>query len=46
MQEKRALYRSVGAEEVWVVDADGQIRFYADDALTASHIAPGCPNAV
>jgi Uma2 family endonuclease len=43
MQEKRALYRAVGAEEVWVVDADGQIRFYADDALTASHIAPGCP---
>jgi Uma2 family endonuclease len=46
MQEKRALYRSVGAEEVWVVDEEGQIRFYADDALEASHITPECPNAV
>lgn len=46
MQEKRRIYRSAGAQEVWIVDGEGQIRFYADDALEASHIAPHCPARV
>ena len=28
MQEKRRLYREIGAEEVWVVGEKGRIRFY------------------
>jgi Uma2 family endonuclease len=46
MQEKRALYRAAGADEVWVVDEAGAIRFFADEELDASRIAPGCPAAV
>jgi len=46
MQEKRALYRSVGAKEVWIVDQEGQIHFFADEALDASSIAPDCPNTL
>lgn len=43
MEAKRALYRSVGAEEVWVVDKEGRIHFFADEVLDASSIAPDCP---
>ncbi len=44
MQEKRALYREIGAEEVWIVDESGQIRFFGEEELEASEIAPGCPD--
>lgn len=40
MTEKRRLYRDAGAEEVWVVDAEGQIRFFADEELDRSGLAP------
>ena len=42
MQEKRALYMEAGAEEVWIVEEDGTVRFYADEELEldASRLAP------
>ncbi len=43
MNEKRALYLEVGAEEVWIVEEDGTVRFYADEELRASHLAPDFP---
>ena len=46
MDEKRRLYREIGAEEVWVVDTDGRIRFYREEEMDASEVAPGCPNEV
>jgi Uma2 family endonuclease len=46
MVEKRALYREIGAEEVWVVDEDGHIRFFTDEEQGQSAIAPGCPNQI
>jgi len=46
MTEKRALYRESGAEEVWVVDEEGHIRFFADEEQEQSTIAPGCPNRI
>jgi Uma2 family endonuclease len=46
MTEKRALYREIGAEEIWIVDEDDQIRFFDDDESEASQIAPDCPNEV
>jgi Uma2 family endonuclease len=44
IDEKRALYREVGADEVWVVDEDNQIRFYRDEEMDHSRIAPDCPS--
>jgi Uma2 family endonuclease len=44
MAEKRRLYRSIGAEEVWIVGENGQIRFFADEELNQSTIAPTSPN--
>jgi Uma2 family endonuclease len=46
MDEKRALYREIGAEEVWVVDEDGHIRFFTDEEQAQSAIAPECPNQI
>jgi len=43
MREKRALYRAIGAEEVWVVSEDGTIRFFGEAERGASAIAPSCP---
>jgi Uma2 family endonuclease len=43
IKEKRALYREAGADEVWVVDKDNQIRVYRDEEMDHSHIAPDCP---
>ena len=43
IEEKRALYREAGADEVWVVDEDEQIRFYGDGEMEHSRIAPDCP---
>jgi Uma2 family endonuclease len=44
IDEKRALYREVGADEVWVVDEHNQIRFYRDEEMDHSRIAPDCPS--
>ena len=45
MQEKRALYREIGAEEVWVVEEES-IRFFGEEERERSEIAPDCPPAV
>jgi Uma2 family endonuclease len=44
IEEKRALYLKAGAKEVWVVDEDDQIRFYSDEEMEHSRIAPDCPS--
>jgi len=46
MHAKRALYREAGAEEVWVVDADGNVRFFGENELDRSQIAPAFPDHV
>lgn len=46
MGKKRALYREMGAEEVWVVSDDGAFWFFADEEIDRSAIAPGCPTHV
>lgn len=43
MADKRALYREIGAEEVWLVEHDGRIRFFRDEEIDQSKIAPDCP---
>jgi Uma2 family endonuclease len=44
MDAKRALYFEAGAEEVWICDEDGAMRFYdADGEMDASHRAPAFP---
>ena len=46
MHEKRSLYREAGAEEVWIVDQDGQVRFFGDEEIEASGVAPDFPQHV
>lgn len=46
MHDKRALYREAGAEEVWVVDADGHVRFFGEEEMDRSDIAPAFPDHV
>lgn len=46
MQAKRALYRKIGAEEVWIVGEEGEIRFFGEEEKERSDIAPGCPPSV
>lgn len=46
MQTKRALYREAGAEEVWVVDTDGTVRFFGEDEMDRSQLAPAFPDRV
>ena len=46
MKEKRPLYRDVGAEEVWIVTQNGQIRFFAGEEQGQSSIAPDCPDHI
>jgi len=46
MAEKRALYREIGAEEVWIVDEEGRIRFFGDEEREQSEITPECPNQI
>jgi len=40
MNEKRALYREAGAEEVGLVDLEGHIRFFEDKELDRSRRIP------
>lgn len=44
MDEKRALYREAGAEEVWLVESDGRVRFFGDDEQEQSQLAPDMPD--
>jgi Uma2 family endonuclease len=46
MTKKRALYREPGAEEVWMVSEEGEIRFFGDEERDHSEIAPDCPASV
>ena len=46
MEGKISLYRSSGAEEVSVVEQDGSVRFFAEEELEQSRIAPDFPTAV
>lgn len=43
MMEKQALYLEAGAEEVWVVGEDGNIRFFGEEEMGKSEIAEGFP---
>jgi Uma2 family endonuclease len=46
MAEKRRLYRDAGAEEVWVVDAEGHVRFFGEEEREHSALAPDFPTRV
>lgn len=46
MEEKRQLYLDIGAEEVWLVDEEGHIRFFGEEELDGSNIAPDCPSSL
>lgn len=44
MHEKRALYRDAGADEVWIVDQDGDVRFFGEEEIPQSERAPSFPH--
>lgn len=46
MQAKRRLYREIGAEEVWIVAEDGTVRFFSEEEVEHSEIAPEVPHEV
>jgi Uma2 family endonuclease len=46
MEEKRALYRDVGAQEVWLVEQDGRIRFFGEEEMEKSTLVPDSPDQV
>lgn len=46
MHEKRVLYREAGAEEVWVVEENGTVRFFEDEEIGKSGIISGFPEQV
>ena len=46
MDEKRALYRDAGAEEIWLVETDGRIRFFKDEEMKASERVPEMPDRI
>jgi len=44
MDEQRALYREAGAQEVWLVKPDGQVRFFGEEEMDESQVVPEMPN--
>ena len=46
MGAKIDLYREAGAEEVWVVEQDGRVRFLADEELERSTLEPDFPTSL
>jgi Uma2 family endonuclease len=48
MREKIPLYFEVGAQEVWIVDVDGKIYFFApgNEKLPQSRLIPEAPQSV
>jgi Uma2 family endonuclease len=47
MRSKRTLYFDAGAEEVWVCDGQGQLRFYnRSGELTVSQLVPAFPHDI
>jgi Uma2 family endonuclease len=45
-EAKIDLYREAGAEEVWVVEQDGRVRFFADEEVERSTVAPEFPTSL
>ena len=43
IQEKITLYLDAGAEEVWVVDTERRVRFFAEVEMEQSEIVPDFP---
>jgi hypothetical protein len=46
MHSKRALYLEAGAEEMWVVTEDGEVRFFGAEEMEESGLVPGFPEQV
>ena len=47
MEEKRSAYFEAGADEVWIVSVDGNLRFYSPDSLLEqSRLAPAFPVSI
>lgn len=47
MTRKRRAYFEAGAEEVWIVSVDGDIRFYSSDGpMEHSRLAPDFPSSI
>jgi Putative restriction endonuclease len=47
MAEKRALYFEAGAEEVWICELDGRMRFYCRGELSdSSALCSGFPKRI
>jgi Uma2 family endonuclease len=46
MEKKRAVYFDAGAEEVWLVDLDGHVRFFGEEEMEKSEMAPGMPDSI
>lgn len=44
MTEKRALYREGGTREVWMVEQNGRVRFFAGEEIDESALAPDFPD--
>jgi Uma2 family endonuclease len=46
MHAKQTLYLESGAEEVWVVSQEGEVRFFADEEIGQSAVAPDFPSRI
>jgi Uma2 family endonuclease len=46
IRKKIGLYLEAGAEEVWVVDTEQHVRFFSEEELEHSEIAPGFPSSL
>lgn len=46
MQQKRSLYLQAGADEVWIVDREGQVRFFGEAEMEHSSLVPDYPSRV
>ena len=44
IEEKIGLYREAGADAVWEVDTDRQVRFFGEKKMEASTLVPDCPS--
>jgi Uma2 family endonuclease len=43
MDEKRTLYREAGAQEIWLVELDGRVRFFGEEEMDESQVVPEMP---
>ena len=46
MEAKIPLYREAGAEEIWIVEQDGRVRFFATEELGELTLAPDVPTSM